>query len=69
MYSAVISAMFVFNITDNDECADKTATCDDNNRGQCVNTVGSYECGCNEGYELFEWRVGTFKADPFCRGE
>ena len=43
-------AMLIFYslLSDNDECADGSADC----KVFCINTVGSYKCGCNEGHEL-----------------
>ena len=35
--------------TDIDECVEGTAQCDDN--ASCNNTIGSYNCSCNSGYE------------------
>ena len=40
---------------DIDDCDDSTALLGDNcdsTHGQCVNTDGSFECRCNEGYEI-----------------
>ena len=34
--------------SDIDECSDETDDCDHT----CTNTVGSFICGCNSGYEL-----------------
>jgi fibulin 1/2 len=31
-----------------DECQDGTSTCQET----CTNTMGSYICGCNEGFRL-----------------
>ncbi len=36
-------------VTDIDDCAIDTHTCDA--MATCMNTLGSYECTCNEGYE------------------
>ena len=33
---------------DINECSDDNGGCDHT----CTNTVGSYSCGCNDGYEL-----------------
>ena len=35
-------------LPDNNECIDDTDGCSD----MCTNTVGSFVCGCNEGYRL-----------------
>lgn len=37
---------------DLDECQDQTHTC--GKSAQCVNTIGSYECKCLDGYEIGE---------------
>lgn len=33
---------------DIDECANSNGGCDQT----CTNTIGSFSCGCNDGYEL-----------------
>jgi len=44
--------------SDVDECKSETAKCTQT----CINNIGSFECSCNEGYELDE--------DGFtCRGD
>ncbi len=55
-------------IADIDECQLNTALCD----SDCVNTVGSYNCGCTDGYELAVdgascqgLYVGTLRIIPF----
>ena len=35
-------------VADADECADQQNPCEQN----CNNTVGSYQCGCRQGYQL-----------------
>ena len=35
--------------TDVDECAEDSVSCDIN--ATCINTAGSFECICNEGFE------------------
>ncbi|ELU09516.1 hypothetical protein CAPTEDRAFT_115684, partial [Capitella teleta] len=35
--------------TDADECSSGNGGCSQN----CTNTVGSYECSCGDGYELY----------------
>lgn len=40
--------MFVFVWTDVDECLDNNGGC----QQVCVNTMGSYECQCTEGFFL-----------------
>lgn len=35
-------------VLDRDECSDGTSECSLN--AECTNTVGSYNCTCNEGY-------------------
>ncbi len=49
----VIFFELAFNLTSKDinEC-DHANTCDSN--AQCINTPGSYQCTCNEGYEKIE---------------
>ena len=37
---------------DIDECAGASSICDTFPRGGCRNTVGSFHCYCNDGYEL-----------------
>ena len=36
---------------DIDECSRNSSACDSENGG-CLNSVGSYNCLCNSGYEL-----------------
>lgn len=43
-------------ITDRDECSGAYSVC----QFECVNTEGSYECTCPDGYELHNGRL--------CRG-
>ena len=40
---------FLFALKDIDECAMNTHTCD--TMATCMNTMGSYECMCDMGYE------------------
>ena len=40
--------MYFFPISDIDECATNNGECDQ----VCVNNEGSFECQCNDGYEL-----------------
>ena len=35
-------------LPDNNECSDDTDDCSH----MCTNTIGSYVCGCDEGYHL-----------------
>lgn len=38
----------MFTVIDMDECRDGINACQET----CTNTIGSYICGCNEGYRL-----------------
>ena len=38
-----------FFVTDIDECVMDIHTCD--TMATCMNTIGSFECTCNDGYE------------------
>ena len=39
-------------LTDINECANGTLhTCDVSNHQECINTLGSYHCGCEPGFE------------------
>ena len=40
--------MCLWPITEINECQDGNSSCEQ----VCVNTIGSYECGCYEGYRL-----------------
>ena len=40
------------NYADIDECEGGFDTCGDGSGGGCVNTIGSYECGCANGFVL-----------------
>ena len=46
--SALCTRSVYFSL-DIDECATDNGGCD----GNCTNTVGSYTCGCDEGFVLF----------------
>ena len=43
--------MSLFYFTDINECVERSDSCDRIN-GDCINIPGSYQCVCNEGYEL-----------------
>ncbi len=40
--------MLISSLTDEDECAIANGGCE----GVCTNTNGSFECGCNHGFQL-----------------
>ena len=40
--------IFWFSVTDVDECSGGTHDCDSN--ADCTNTVGSFSCSCQSGY-------------------
>jgi hypothetical protein len=50
--------------SDIDECADGTHTCD-TQHGTCTNTVGGYECGCEEGFMLGADGIGCTSESVF----
>ena len=37
-------------LSDVDECTFGMHSCDDSTRADCINTEGSYECVCKQGY-------------------
>ena len=37
-------------VSDTNECLTSNGGCDQ----MCTNTIGSYECSCNVGYELYD---------------
>ena len=47
-WRTMIIAIKFFKLKDNDECAENADNCEQ----VCLNTVGSFDCGCNPGYEL-----------------
>lgn len=56
-------------LADVDECATGNGNLCRN--GQCINTVGSFQCQCNEGYEVApdgRTCVGKDLCDPGCYG-
>lgn len=44
----IIKSQFIYLFLDIDECSIGTASCDVNSN--CINTRGSYDCVCKEGY-------------------
>ena len=42
---------YFYSMTDVDECSTIPDICGDNST--CTNTDGSYECECDDGYEMF----------------
>ena len=42
--------MFILLLSDNDECSGDVMLCNDIT-SSCVNTPGSYECACKEGFQ------------------
>ena len=43
----------IFLVSDVNECSSKyTYDCSKPNRNQCLNKIGNYTCGCNEGFTL-----------------
>ena len=51
---ADLSVMQYHNIIDIDECSDGLHC--NTNIGNCTNTVGSYSCGCPDGYHVNDYR-------------
>ena len=50
---------------DIDECREESDDCEQN----CANTVGSYTCNCNAGYDLAsDGQSCTGKIVPHCNG-
>ena len=43
--------LYIYIFLDVDECTAGTTSCDTTNEG-CSNTIGSFTCTCNSGYEL-----------------
>ena len=41
--------LLLFDFTDINECTTDTDNCDDTN-GMCTNTMGSFNCACNAGF-------------------
>ena len=46
--NTIIKHSQCFLVTDIDECAEKTDTCD--KHSACTNTIGSFTCTCQDGY-------------------
>ena len=42
--------MYIVFLTDIDECNNNNSTCDQ----RCINTIGSFICECNSGYQLID---------------
>ena len=47
-YLYVCTSVTIFHCLDVEECLDSNAGCEHN----CLNTVGSFYCVCNNGYDL-----------------
>ena len=52
-----------FHAIDDDECQDNTHVC--HSVAVCVNTKGSYNCTCNNGYEGDGYNCSGKKCRPF----
>ena len=61
-YLEVLPAMY-FHAIDDDECQDNTHVC--HSVAVCVNTKGSYNCTCNNGYEGDGYNCSGKKCRPF----
>lgn len=47
--------MFYFSLVDVDECETNTDNCAQN----CLNTIGSFQCSCYDGFQILEDGSGT----------
>lgn len=58
----------VYFVTDVDECTNSSLYSCPTNHSKCINEMGSYRCGCDEGYRKL-WSSEYRDQDISCIGE